>query len=64
MNLEFSTSKITTEGINKDGVLGKGRHVEKKLFFRKGEVGDWTNHLTPEMAEKLDRITKEKLRSF
>ncbi|XP_050222942.1 cytosolic sulfotransferase 12-like [Mercurialis annua] len=30
-------------------------------FFRKGEVGDWINHLTPEMAKKLDSITNEKL---
>ncbi|MQM01637.1 hypothetical protein Taro_034384 [Colocasia esculenta] len=56
-----SFSNLRNLGVNKDGVLEKGRHVEKKLFFRKGKVGDWTNHLTPEMAEKLDRITKEKL---
>ncbi|XP_050222940.1 cytosolic sulfotransferase 15-like [Mercurialis annua] len=36
--------------------------VKYSDFFRKGEVGDWRNHLTLEMAEKLDRITNEKLR--
>ena len=30
-------------------------------FFRKGRVGDWENHLTKEMTERLDQITEEKL---
>lgn len=30
-------------------------------FFRKGRVGDWENHLTKEMIERLDQITEEKL---
>ncbi|CAI9095108.1 OLC1v1030969C1 [Oldenlandia corymbosa var. corymbosa] len=29
-------------------------------FFRKGEVGDWANFLTPPMAERLERLMKEK----
>ncbi|XP_050222941.1 cytosolic sulfotransferase 12-like [Mercurialis annua] len=35
--------------------------VKYSDFFRRGEVGDWRNHMTLEMAEKLDRITNEKL---
>jgi hypothetical protein len=31
-------------------------------FFRKGIVGDWKNHLTPEMATRLDQITEQKLK--
>ncbi|CAO2820823.1 unnamed protein product [Amaranthus hypochondriacus] len=30
--------------------------VENKHFFRKGEVGDWKNDLTPLMAKKIDQI--------
>uniref|UniRef100_A0A803LM65 Sulfotransferase n=1 Tax=Chenopodium quinoa TaxID=63459 RepID=A0A803LM65_CHEQI len=29
---------------------------EYKAFFRKGEVGDWTNYLTPSMAKRIDQI--------
>ncbi|KAK4734834.1 hypothetical protein R3W88_009095 [Solanum pinnatisectum] len=35
--------------------------IENRHFFRKGEVGDWRNHLTVEMAQQLDQITKQKL---
>lgn len=31
-----------------------------QIFFRNGKVGDWKNHLTNEMAERLDQITKQK----
>jgi hypothetical protein len=31
-------------------------------FFRKGVAGDWANHMTPEMARRLDDIIEEKLR--
>ncbi|KAG5539255.1 hypothetical protein RHGRI_019718 [Rhododendron griersonianum] len=30
-------------------------------LFRKGEVGDWVNHLTPLMAERLTQVMEEKL---
>ncbi|EMS47470.1 Flavonol sulfotransferase-like protein [Triticum urartu] len=30
------------------------------VFFRRGVVGDWTNYLTPEMAGRIDEITKSK----
>ncbi|XP_023878590.1 flavonol sulfotransferase-like [Quercus suber] len=49
--------------VNKSGHL-HGYLFEKKLFFRKGETGDWKNHLTPTMATRLDQITEQKLRSF
>nr|GMD81695.1 cytosolic sulfotransferase 12-like [Ipomoea batatas] len=31
-------------------------------YFRKGKVGDWRNHLTDEMATKLDQIVEEKFK--
>ncbi|CAA2982654.1 cytosolic sulfotransferase 12-like [Olea europaea subsp. europaea] len=44
--------------INRAGKLSSGE--ENKAFFRRGEVGDWKNHLPTEMVEKLDHITEQK----
>uniref|UniRef100_A0A0E0LH57 Sulfotransferase n=1 Tax=Oryza punctata TaxID=4537 RepID=A0A0E0LH57_ORYPU len=33
-------------------------------FFRRGGTGDWANHMTPEMAGRLDTIIEEKLPSI
>ncbi|XWS43302.1 hypothetical protein CRYUN_Cryun16bG0091300 [Craigia yunnanensis] len=35
--------------------------IENKEFFRKGTMGDWKNFLTPEMVQRLDEITEQKL---
>ncbi|KAB1202570.1 Cytosolic sulfotransferase 11 [Morella rubra] len=43
---------------------GKILMVNKAALFHRGEVGDWMNHLTPEMSETLDRITEEKFHSI
>jgi hypothetical protein len=40
----------------------KDMNVDNGLFFRKGEAGDWRNHLSPEMAARLDQIVGEALR--
>ncbi|KAK2635993.1 hypothetical protein Ddye_030785 [Dipteronia dyeriana] len=34
--------------------------METKAFFRKGKVGDWTNHLTPSMSKRLHNLMEEK----
>ncbi|ESQ29128.1 hypothetical protein EUTSA_v10023923mg [Eutrema salsugineum] len=40
---------------------GKSYNSDNKDFFRKGEVGDSKNYLTPEMENKIDMIIQEKL---
>ncbi|KAI3830187.1 hypothetical protein L1987_04321 [Smallanthus sonchifolius] len=34
--------------------------IPNQAFFREVKVGDWRNHLTAEMSQILDKITKEK----
>ena len=41
--------------------LGNRVHVDNSVFYRKGEVGDWVNHMSREMGDKLDDIVQEKL---
>ncbi|XP_048133619.1 cytosolic sulfotransferase 12-like [Rhodamnia argentea] len=45
--------------VNKGGKLWNG--VETKLFFRRGEVGDWVNYMSAEMGERIDGVMDEKL---
>ncbi|CAL4945566.1 unnamed protein product [Urochloa decumbens] len=35
--------------------------IKNETFFRKGVSGDWTNHLTSEMARRLDKIVEDAL---
>ncbi|KAF8039199.1 hypothetical protein BT93_B1678 [Corymbia citriodora subsp. variegata] len=45
--------------VNMSGKLASGE--ENKAFFRRGEVGDWVNYLSVDMAERIDRVVEEKL---
>ena len=54
-SLEVNKSGITQVGIN-------FLSLKNSSFFRKGEVGDWKNHLKLEMAMCLDQITEQKLK--
>uniref|UniRef100_A0ACD5ZM03 Uncharacterized protein n=1 Tax=Avena sativa TaxID=4498 RepID=A0ACD5ZM03_AVESA len=58
-----SFEKLTSLQINQVGGVDRGNrlYVGNSMFYRKGEVGDWMNHMSHEMGEKLDRIVREKL---
>nr|UOI39552.1 Sulfotransferase 2A [Betula platyphylla]UVJ47665.1 sulfotransferase 2A [Betula platyphylla] len=45
--------------VNKSGKSIK--NFENKDLFRKGEVGDWVNYLSPSMVEQLTKLMEEKL---
>jgi len=48
--------------VNKSGTINfEIKKFENKLFFRKAETGDWVNHFSPSMVEKLSKIIEEKL---
>ncbi|KAK9742689.1 hypothetical protein RND81_03G191200 [Saponaria officinalis] len=47
---------------NKSGVFNK--FYEKKSYFRKGEVGGWTQHFTPSMVQRIKAIMHEKFESI
>ncbi|XP_062109635.1 cytosolic sulfotransferase 12-like [Humulus lupulus] len=58
--LELCTfDNLSNLEVNRTGKLSSGE--ENKAFFRRGEVGDWVNYLTPEMTKKIDSIVEQKL---
>ncbi|RLN19443.1 flavonol 4-sulfotransferase [Panicum miliaceum] len=46
----------------RDVARGDSIVVGKSMFFRKGKVGDWENHMSKEMAKKLDDVIEDKLK--
>jgi len=54
-----SFEKMKELEVNISGKLDK--FIDNKLFFRKGEIGDWVNYFSPSMINKLSRIIEEKL---
>ncbi|OMO72984.1 hypothetical protein COLO4_27325 [Corchorus olitorius] len=55
-----SFENLSNLDVNKNGKT-PGKHPGANSdFFRKGQIGDWRNHLTPQMIEVLDKTTKEK----
>ncbi|KAE8712340.1 Polyribonucleotide nucleotidyltransferase isoform 1 [Hibiscus syriacus] len=54
-----SFEKLKELEVNKKGTHVTG--IPHKEFFRKGEVGDWSNYLTPSMVERLEKLIHEKM---
>ncbi|KAJ1432599.1 Sulfotransferase domain [Sesbania bispinosa] len=54
-----SFEKMKELEINKSGTFA--RNFENKFLFRKGEIGDWVNYLSPSMVVKLSKVIEEKL---
>ncbi|KAI5419533.1 hypothetical protein KIW84_043630 [Lathyrus oleraceus] len=54
-----SSNKLSNLEVNKTEKVSF--NVENKYFFRLGQIGDWKNHLTTEMIEHINSITKQKL---
>ncbi|CAN6192561.1 unnamed protein product [Urochloa humidicola] len=53
-----SLGKLKNMEVNRNG-RGKGKlPVENADFFRKGVTGDWRNHMTPEMAHRIDKVVE------
>ncbi|WVZ67443.1 hypothetical protein U9M48_016518 [Paspalum notatum var. saurae] len=54
-----SLGKLKEMGVNRNGVNIRG--TKNEAYFRKGAAGDWSNHMTLEMAQRLDRIVEDAL---
>jgi hydroxyjasmonate sulfotransferase len=47
---------------NKTGYVNPQSKLPRESLFRKGVAGDWKNHMTMEMASRLDQIVADRFR--
>ncbi|CAL4994232.1 unnamed protein product [Urochloa decumbens] len=54
-----SLRELKNMEVNKNG--GNVAGIKNDAFFRNGAIGDWSNHMTPSMANKVDKIVEDAL---
>ena len=56
-----SLERLKNLDVNKGNARSVLTGIPKDSFFRLGVVGDWKNHFTDDMADRLDKLTRIKL---